>query len=101
MNLKRIKAIPIVLLALVCSPFALNAQGIEFMHDLDSALVKAKAENKIVFVDFYTSWCAPCKAMSKDVFPQEKVGSFFNPQFINLKIQCDDKGVGEELGKKY
>ena len=101
MKLNRIKAFQIVLLAIVCSPFTLNAQGIEFMHDLDSALVKAKAENKIVFVDFYTSWCAPCKAMSKDVFPQEKVGSFFNPQFVNLKIQCDDKGVGEELGKKY
>jgi len=101
MNPKKLKAIPIVLMGMIFAPFILNAQGIEFMHDLDSALAKAKAENKTVFVDFYTSWCAPCKAMSKDVFPQEKVGSFFNPQFINCKIQCDDKGVGEELGKKY
>jgi thioredoxin-related protein len=101
MNLHRIKAFSILLFGIVCSPFALHAQGIEFMHDLDSAIAKAKAENKIVFVDFYTSWCAPCKAMSKDVFPQEKVGTFFNPQFINCKVQCDDKGVGEELGKKY
>src|SRR5688572_26488499 len=101
MNLKRIKTIPILLFGMVCSPFMLNAQGIEFMHDLDSALAKAKAENKIVFVDFYTSWCAPCKVMSKEVFPLETVGSFYNKQFISCKVQCDDEGVGVELGKKY
>lgn len=101
MNLKKIKAISVVLLASVCSPFALNAQGIEFMHDLDAALAKAKAENKMVFVDFYTSWCGPCKVMSAEVFPLEKVGSFYNKQFISCKVQCDDKGIGVELGKKY
>jgi thiol-disulfide isomerase/thioredoxin len=79
----------------------LNAQGIEFMHNLDSALAKAKAEDKIVFVDFYTSWCAPCKVMSKEIFPLESVGSFYNKQFISCKVQCDDKGEGVELGKKY
>ena len=90
-----------LLLGLSGASLFLNAQGIEFMHDLDSALAKAKAENKTVFVDFYTSWCLPCKEMSKDVFPLEKVGSFFNKKFISCKIQCDDKGIGVELGKKY
>jgi len=78
-----------------------SAQGIHFMYDLDSALAQAKIENKPVFIDFYTSWCAPCKVMSKEVFPLEKVGSFFNSKFINCKIQCDDKGKGVELGIKY
>lgn len=89
------------MLGAIGAPAIINAQGIEFMHDLDSALAKAKAENKPVFVDFYTSWCAPCKEMAKDVFPQENVGSFYNKQFINCKVQCDDKGVGVEQGKKY
>ncbi|MCU7548998.1 thioredoxin fold domain-containing protein [Chitinophagaceae bacterium LB-8] len=101
MDLNRIKAIPVILLGMACSPFMLHAQGIEFMHDLDAALVKAKAENKIVFIDFYTSWCGPCKTMSNEVFPLEKVGSFYNKQFISCKVQCDDNGVGVELGKKY
>lgn len=76
-------------------------QGIEFGHDLSEALKKAKAENKLVFVDFYTSWCAPCKEMTNEVFPLANVGTFFNSRFINCKIQCDDKGIGVELGKKY
>jgi len=77
------------------------AQGIKFVHNLDSALTMAKAENKPIFIDFYTSWCAPCKVMSNEVFPQEKVGNFFNKKFINCKIQCDDNGVGVEIGKQY
>ncbi|WP_431436055.1 thioredoxin family protein [Chitinophaga caseinilytica] len=77
------------------------AQGIEFMHNLDSALAKAKAENKVVFVDFYTSWCAPCKQMSNEVFPQKVAGDYYNSRFISCKVQCDDKGIGEAVGKQY
>ncbi len=76
-------------------------KGINFCHDLDEALAKAKLENKLVFVDFYTSWCGPCKKLTKFVFPQEKVGDYFNSKFINCKIQCDDKGVGAKLQKVY
>jgi len=77
------------------------AQGINFIHDLDEGLSLAKKENKLVFVDFYTSWCGPCKKLSKEVFPQEKVGSYYNAHFINCKVQCDDKGAGEKLKEKY
>ncbi|MBO9633613.1 MAG: thioredoxin family protein [Chitinophagaceae bacterium] len=78
-----------------------QAQGIEFMHNLDSALAKAKTEKKMVFVDFYTSWCAPCKVLSTTVFPLPEIGSYYNANFINCKVQCDDKGAGEIIGKKY
>ncbi len=78
-----------------------KAQGIEFIHDFDVALQKAKLENKLIFIDFYTSWCAPCKVLDKEVFSQEKAGEFFNSNFINCKIQCDDKGLGVVLGEKY
>lgn len=88
-----------VLVVFICSNA--KAQGVEFMHDLDKALEKAKAEDKMVFVDFYTSWCGPCKQLSKNVFTTEQAGTFFNTNFINCKVQCDDKGVGVELGKKY
>jgi thioredoxin-related protein len=100
-HLKRLLPLIVLLLSSLAGYQNAAAQGIEFVHNLDSALMLAKAANKPIFIDFYTSWCAPCKVMSKDVFPQEKVGSFFNKQFINCKVQCDDKGIGVELGKKY
>ncbi|WEK20220.1 MAG: thioredoxin family protein [Candidatus Pedobacter colombiensis] len=77
------------------------SQGINFQHNLEEAMKLARQENKMIFVDFYTSWCGPCKAMSADIFPQKSVGDFYNDKFINVKIQCDDSGYGVELGKQY
>ena len=52
---------------------------------LAKALEKAKAENKLVFVDCYTSWCGPCKYMLNNVFVLPEVGAFFNEHFVNVK----------------
>ena len=77
------------------------SQGIEFEHGtLAEAFAKAKKENKLVFVDTYTSWCGPCKRLSKEVFPQKVVGDYFNPRFVNVKIDAE-KGEGVDFAKKY
>jgi thioredoxin-related protein len=65
--------------------------GIRFVHHMSWAQIqaKAKAENKYIFMDAYTTWCGPCKFMANNVFPQKLVGEFFNPQFISVKFQLD------------
>lgn len=78
-----------------------NAQGIEFYKgDFAGAVAKAKQENKLVFIDFYTTWCGPCKAMDANIFPDAKVGEFFNEKFVSIKIDAE-KGEGIQLAKKY
>jgi thioredoxin-related protein len=79
------------------------AQGISFeSHDTKWAdiLAKAKTENKVIFMDAYTTWCGPCKKMAADVFPQKEVGDYFNKQFINVKMDME-KGEGLDLARKY
>ena len=79
-----------------------NAQeGVKF-EDLTfkEALAKAKAENKLVFMDCYTSWCGPCKKMLNTVFVQKEAGDFFNPRFVNIKYDME-KGEGIELAKQF
>ncbi|MCD8186838.1 MAG: thioredoxin family protein [Rikenellaceae bacterium] len=69
-------------------------QGILFEElTLPQAIEKAQAENKLIFVDVYTDWCGPCKMMDAQVFPLQEVGDYFNPRFINLKMNAE---VGEE-----
>lgn len=78
-----------------------KAQGIIFESgSFTEALVKARTENKLLFVDVYTSWCGPCKRMSQETFTQTKLGNYFNRNFINYK-QDGEKNDGPELMKKF
>jgi thiol-disulfide isomerase/thioredoxin len=64
------------------------------------ALDKAAANDKLLFVDCYTSWCGPCKLLAEQVFPREDVGAFFNERFVNLQIDME-KGEGPGLAERY
>lgn len=76
------------LLALCLSTSVLYA-GVKFEPlTLEQALKKAEQEDKLVFVDTYATWCAPCKIMDRELAKQ-KVGAYFNRDFINIKIDMD------------
>lgn len=80
---------------LACSFLALfsitsQAQGISFFEgSWEEALEKAAAQDKLIFVDAYAKWCGPCKRMAAQVFPQDEVGSFFNRNFISVKMDME------------
>lgn len=94
-----------IVLMLLTITFTCNVmgQGIKFEHgQLEDALAKAKVENKLIFVDVYTSWCGPCKLMTKNVFPKSEVGQFYNKHFVNYKLDAEDASVkGPDFAKKY
>ncbi|MBD0833401.1 thioredoxin family protein [Aestuariibaculum sediminum] len=69
-----------------------NAQGIEFFHGkYEDALRKANKEKKNIFVDVYTTWCGPCKQMSKNTFTDEQVGKYFNENFVAIKLDAENE----------
>lgn len=76
-------------------------EGIKFEHGtFAEALAKAKQEKKMLFIDCYTSWCGPCKMLASKVFPQKKVGDYFNKEFVSLKVDME-KGEGVDLKNKF
>ncbi|WP_316815625.1 thioredoxin family protein [Pedobacter nyackensis] len=90
-------------LFLLIAALTTNAQeGIKFNQTTtwNDTKAKAAAERKLIFLDCYTSWCAPCKWMDKNVFTVPAVADFYNRNFINAKIDME-KGEGIELRKKY
>ena len=91
----------IIVLFLFTSFFQLKAQGIEFFKGTwEEALAEASAKEKLIFVDAYAVWCGPCKRMAKNVFTQDKVGEFFNKNFVNMKIDME-RGMGLKFRQKY
>jgi thioredoxin-related protein len=77
------------------------SQGIDFYKgDFAGAKEKAKQENKIIFIDAYTTWCGPCKYLVKTIFTQKEVGDFYNANFISFRLDME-KGEGIEFRRKY
>jgi len=74
---------------------------VETESDWEKVLQEATAGNKSVFVDVYTDWCGYCKMMDRDVFADSEVGSYFNGNFINVKLDAETdfgKGFAQQHG---
>jgi len=95
--MKKINLVLILLALSVCA----YAQGLDFAKgSWKDAVAQAKKEKKLLYVDFYTTWCGPCKVMAAQIFPQQAAGDKYNKLFVNYKIDAE-KGEGIALAAKY
>jgi thioredoxin-related protein len=80
----------------------ISYNNIDFLDNPEWSDVLKLAENsgKIIFLDGYTSWCAPCKRMEKEVFTRARVANYFNQKFINVKYDME-AAEGMKLKKAY
>jgi protein disulfide-isomerase len=85
------------------------AEG-EWLTDLAKAQEKAKAEKKMVLIDFTGSdWCPPCKNLHKTVLTSEEFAAFAKENLVLVEIdfprskpQSEElKAANKELGKKF
>ncbi|UCG50776.1 MAG: tetratricopeptide repeat protein [Candidatus Latescibacterota bacterium] len=60
---------------------------------------QAQTKDQHVFVDFYTTWCGPCKKLEKVTYKDEKVIAFLN-EMIAVKYDAE-KDEGETLAKEF
>jgi thioredoxin 1 len=76
-------------------------QKINFSEDSWNKIMDtAQRQNKVIFVDAYTSWCGPCKLLQKTTFSDQIVQAYFNENFINASYDME-QGEGKLLAKKW
>src|SRR2546421_12333851 len=76
-----LSAIAAIWLLLAVFPFCASAA--DWLTDLPAAQATAKAENKIVLIDFTGSdWCGWCIRLRNEVFSQPEFESFANDHLV-------------------
>ena len=99
--LSMLMAVTLVAAKAECTVSEVANPGINFSHQSWKEVVeKAKAENKLIFIDFYTQWCGPCLNMAQNVFTLPAIGAYYNSHFVCAKIDAEN-GEGVTLAKKY
>ncbi len=73
----------------------------EWMKDTyEAALAKAKAENKLVFIDFTGYTCTNCRWMEANMFPKAEVQTELN-KFVKVQLFTDGEGEIYEKQQKF
>jgi thioredoxin-related protein len=67
---------------------------------MDDMIRKAGEEGKLIMLEFYADWCAPCKIMKKTIFSDQEVIDMLSTNFISKMVNIDDLD-GFELKSMY
>jgi len=57
--------------------------------DYTPGMALARQENKGIFLYFHASWCTYCVKLKKTTFKDERVVSYLNENFINIRVDTD------------
>lgn len=89
---------------------AMAAEKLDWMTDLPKAQAKAKAENKLVMMDFTGSdWCIWCKRLNKEIFSTQDFADYAAKNLVLVEVDFprakpqsyEQKKANQTLASKY
>jgi thiol-disulfide isomerase/thioredoxin len=90
-----------IILTLSCHQGFSQNRSIAFIEKPWSELLaQAASQNKMIFLDAYTSWCGPCKWMAANMFTNDTIADYYNKTFICAHFDME-KGEGVQLAQTY
>jgi thioredoxin-related protein len=71
----------------ICASQTARSQGLEWLTDAEAAQAKAKAENKLVLLDFTGSdWCGWCMKLKREVFDQPEFAQYAQSKLVMVVV---------------
>lgn len=89
------------ILAAVLAAVTARAADVNWTHDYEAALKKAKTDKKLVMIDIYTDWCGYCKKLDKEVYTDKAVQEKLAKNFICVKLNPERTNSAKKLMKEF
>jgi thioredoxin-related protein len=97
------KRFPVLALALVLTVLGCNVDsgaGSSAFQKLnhEQALAKARSEQKVVMIDFYSDSCLPCRQLDAETFTDRRVRTFLQERTVAVRLNIEDN---QQLARMY
>lgn len=87
---------------MLSATYTVSAQQTLTIIEQDYELAKRTAvqQQKLLIVDFYTTWCVPCKRLDKEIFNNDSIAHEISKNYVVLKYDAEKDAV-HNLSLKY
>ena len=82
----------VIIATFLVGSWALRGPGVTWQPYSDQVLAQAREAHKPVIIDFYATWCTPCRELDEITFHHPDLVKLADRDFVMVKVDLTQKG---------